>query len=117
MRCPSRPRTIWSGPSRASPRAGGSAASDRGLTMSFIWPTLLFSLITLVPLVALYIGVQRRRRDLIARYGSMGMVQAAGRPIGWRRHLPPALFFVALALLLFSLARPQTTVSLPRIEG
>ncbi|HEY8598936.1 MAG TPA: VWA domain-containing protein [Thermomicrobiales bacterium] len=85
--------------------------------MSFIWPTLLFSLITLVPLVALYIRMQRRRRDLIARYGSMGIVQAARRPIGWRRHLPPALFLLALALLLFSLARPQTTVSLPRVEG
>ena len=85
--------------------------------MSFIWPTLLFSLLILVPLVALYLRMQRRRRDLIARYGSMGVVQAAGRPIGWRRHLPPAIFLLALALLLFSLARPQTTVSLPRVEG
>lgn len=85
--------------------------------MSFIWPTLLFSLLLLVPLIALYIRVQRRRRGLIARYGSLGLVQAGGRAPGWRRHLPSALFLLALGLLLFSLARPQTTVSLPRVEG
>jgi Ca-activated chloride channel family protein len=85
--------------------------------MSFIWPMLLLSLLLLLPLIALYIRVQRRRRDLIARYGSMGLVQTAGRSIGWRRHLPSALFLLALGLLLFSLARPQMTVSLPRVEG
>lgn len=85
--------------------------------MSFIWPTLLWSLLLLLPLLALYLQVQRRRRSLIARYGSLGLMQASGRPAGWRRHLPPALFLLALGLLLFSLGRPQTTVSLPRAEG
>ena len=74
-------------------------------------------MLLLLPLLALYIRVQRRRRDLIARYGSMGLVQAGGRAPGWRRHLPSVLFLLALALLLFALARPQTTVSLPRVEG
>lgn len=85
--------------------------------MSFIWPTLLLSLLILLPLVALYLHMGRRRRDLAARYGSLGLMQAAGRPLGWRRHVPPALFLLALALLCFSLARPQTVVSLPRVEG
>jgi Ca-activated chloride channel family protein len=85
--------------------------------MSFIWPTLLLSLLILLPLVALYLRMGRRRRDLAARYGGLGLIGAAGRPLGWRRHVPPALFLLALALLCFSLARPQTVVSLPRVEG
>lgn len=85
--------------------------------MSFVWPILLLALLALVPLLALYVRVQRQRRALAARYGTLGFVQSAGRALGWRRHVAPALFFVALALLLFALARPQATVSLPRVEG
>src|SRR5690606_16966411 len=34
-----------------------------------------------------------------------------------RRHVPPALFLVGLAILIVGLARPQAAVSLPRIAG
>lgn len=86
--------------------------------MSFIWPAMLV-LLLLVPLgVALYVMLQRRRRQLAARYGSLGLVQAAaGRQLGVRRHIPPALFLAGLTVLLVALARPQTLVSLPRAEG
>jgi len=86
--------------------------------MSFIWPVMLLSLL-LVPLgVWLYIRLQQRRRQLVATYGSLGFVQAAaGRRLGWRRHLPPTLFLIGLTLLLIALARPQAVVSLPRVEG
>src|SRR5262245_19830206 len=90
--------------------------------MSFIWPTMLI-LLLLVPVgVGLYIRLQQRRQRLIARYGSLGFVQAAAgaakrRRLGARRHLPPALFLAGLAILLIGLARPQTVVSLPREEG
>jgi Ca-activated chloride channel family protein len=86
--------------------------------MSFIWPTMLI-LLLLIPLaVVLYARLQRRRQQLAARYGSLGFVQAAaGRRIGKRRHIPPALFLVALLILIVALARPQTVVSLPRVEG
>jgi Ca-activated chloride channel homolog len=89
-----------------------------GMLMSFIWPTLLV-LLLLVPLcIVLYLRMQRRRQYLAARYGSLGMVQAAaGRPLGRRRHIPPALFLVGLAILLVALARPQSPISLPRVEG
>ena len=40
-----------------------------------------------------------------------------GRQPGFRRHLPPALFLTGLTILVVSLARPQTVVNLPRIEG
>jgi Ca-activated chloride channel family protein len=84
--------------------------------MSFIWPAMLW-LLLLVPLfVVAYLRVQERRRQLAARYGSLGLVGAARLP-AWRRHLPPALFLVALLILIVSLARPQAQVSLPRLEG
>ena len=86
--------------------------------MSFIWPLMLLSLLLLVPLIAVYIRLQRRRRGLAARYGSMGLVGAAvGQGVRRRRHIPPALFLIGLVLLGVALARPQAVVSLPRVEG
>jgi Ca-activated chloride channel family protein len=85
--------------------------------MSFIWPAVLFSLL-LVPLaVILYVRMQQRRRQMAARYGSLGSMQsAAGRP-GLRRHIPPAIFLTGLVILTVAMARPQTVVNLPKIEG
>lgn len=76
-------------------------------------------LLFLVPVfVLLYLRVQRQRQRMIARYGSLGFVQgAAGRKLGIRRHVPPAFFLLSLTILIIALARPQTEVSLPRIEG
>ncbi len=86
--------------------------------MSFIWPAMLL-LLLLIPLFGvLYIMLQQRRRRLAASYGGLGLVGGAtGRGPGIRRHIPPALFLVGLAVLSIALARPQTVVSLPRIEG
>ncbi|MEO7912058.1 MAG: VWA domain-containing protein [Roseiflexaceae bacterium] len=86
--------------------------------MSFIWPVMLILLLLIPVCVVLYMRLQQRRRRLAASYGSMGLVQAAaGRSLGVRRHIPPVLFLVALAILIIALARPQTTVSVPRVEG
>jgi Ca-activated chloride channel family protein len=86
--------------------------------MSFIWPAMLISLLLLPLFVLLYLRQQRRRRHMVARYGSFGLAQTArGRQLGARRHIPSALFLIGMAVLLFSLARPQTAVSLPRVEG
>ncbi len=86
--------------------------------MTFIWLPMLACLV-LVPLfVAAYIRLQRRRRRLAARYGNLGLVQAAtARGPGLRRHLPSALFLVALTILIVALARPQTMISLPQMQG
>jgi Ca-activated chloride channel family protein len=86
--------------------------------MSFIWPPMLLSLLLIPLFVALYVRVQQRRRRLAASYGSFGLVQGAtGHGLGLRRHVPPALFLVGLTLMMIALARPQTVVSLPRVEG
>jgi Ca-activated chloride channel family protein len=69
-------------------------------------------------LVVFYIRLQQRRRRIALSIGTLGIVrEAAGRPLGRRRHIPPALFLVGLATLLVALARPQAIVSLPRLEG
>lgn len=86
--------------------------------MTFVWPVMLLWLTLLPAFVAVYLGMQQRRRRLVAIYGNPGLVQeAAGRRIGVRRHVPPALFLAALAVLIVAMARPQATVSLPRLEG
>jgi Ca-activated chloride channel homolog len=86
--------------------------------MSFIWPLMLILLLLLPLCVVLYVRLQRRRRRLAASYGSLGLVQgAAGRQLGVRRHIPPALFLASLAIMIVALARPQTSVAVPRVEG
>ena len=86
--------------------------------MTFIWPVILLLLLFIPLLVVLYITLQRRRRRSLARYGNLGLVQdAAGQRLGMRRHIPPALFAIGLTILTIALARPQATLSLPKVEG
>src|SRR5215207_5596880 len=86
--------------------------------MSFIWPTLLVMLVFVPLLVLLYIWLQRRRHRFAARYGSLGLVHdAVGSGIGVRRHIPALVFLSGITILLFSLARPQATMGVPKIEG
>lgn len=86
--------------------------------MSFIWPEMLFLLLLIPLFIVLYLRVQRRRRRMVASYGGLGFTaQAAGRRLGARRHIPIILFLVGLTILIVALARPQTVVSLPKVEG
>jgi Ca-activated chloride channel family protein len=82
--------------------------------MSFIWPAMLVLLLLIPLFVVLYLRLQRRRRQLAANYGRLGLVQ--GTP-GKRRHIPIMLFLLGLTILIVAVARPQTVVSLPKIEG
>lgn len=86
--------------------------------MTFIWPVLLVSLVLVPVMIGLYIHLQRRRKQVSANYGQFGLLQGkSGRGPGIRRHIPPALFLTGFTILMIALARPQTVVSLPRIEG
>ncbi len=88
------------------------------IIMSFIWPALLWSLLTIPLLGLLYLRMQERRSQFALRYGSLGLVQqGAGRGLGSRRHIPAMLFLGGLSLLLLAMARPQMPVSLPKAEG
>jgi Ca-activated chloride channel family protein len=80
--------------------------------MFFLWPHNLWWMLVLPLLPALYLWLLRRARKATVTYPSLRVVrEAAGRP--WRRHLPPALIFAALALLLLALARPTAPIPLP----
>jgi Ca-activated chloride channel family protein len=86
--------------------------------MSFIWPTMLFSLILIPLLVGIYVLVQQRRKQLSANYGNLGILPGSkGRQPGIRRHVPAVLFLMGLSILAVALARPQAVVALPKQEG
>ncbi len=82
--------------------------------MTFLWPEAL-ALLALVPLlVAAYFIVVRRKRKAALRYASLSMVRdAMGSGPGFRRHVPPVLFLLALTLMLVAIARPAAVVQLP----
>ena len=50
--------------------------------------------------------------------GPLGLIQdrSGGSP-GRKRHIPAIFFLIGLALLFFSLARPEVFVELPRVQG
>jgi Ca-activated chloride channel family protein len=55
---------------------------------------------------------------LASSYGSLGLTQGAmGNRLGIRRYISPGLFLVGLTILMIALARPQTVISMPRVEG
>ena len=86
--------------------------------MSFIWPTALLLLVVVAGLAALYVLAQRRRHRYALRYANLSLVrEAIGKGPGWRRHVPPALFLLALAFMSIAVARPQAVVAVPSQEG
>jgi len=82
--------------------------------VKFLWPEFL-ALLVLVPLLAgLYVWLLRRRKRLAVRYANLSLVkEALGRGAGWRRHVPPVLFLLALTSLMVAVARPTAVVTLP----
>lgn len=86
--------------------------------MSFIWPFMLALLLLIPVLILVYIILQRRRQKYALRYASLSLVkEALGRGPGWRRHVPAALFLVALTAMIVALARPQAETLVPSAEG
>ena len=82
--------------------------------MSFLWARSLL-LLGLIPLIiALYAWLLNRRRRFTVRYSSLSLVRAAAsHQSRWKRHLPFALFLLALTSLVFALGRPVATVTIP----
>lgn len=84
--------------------------------MTFFWPKLLW-LLALVPfLIAAYVWLVRRKYKAAARYANLSMMRdaaAAGAGSRIRRHVPPALFLLAIVLMIIAIARPAAVVTLP----
>jgi Ca-activated chloride channel homolog len=86
--------------------------------MTLIWPVMLLAILA-IPLGILAAGaIDRRRRRRAATLGSRLVgAGATGRAASSRRRLPGLLLLTGLVISTFALARPQSVVSLPRLEG
>jgi Ca-activated chloride channel family protein len=82
--------------------------------VSFQAPWFLLLLLAVPLAVAAYLLVDRRRRAAAASFASPHLLPSvAPRRPGFRRHLPMALYAVALAVATIALARPEATVAVP----
>jgi Ca-activated chloride channel family protein len=82
--------------------------------MQFLWPESLWLLLLAPLLVLLYLWLLKRKKKMAVRYASLAIVkEAMGKGPGWRRHLPPALFLLAIVAMLLAAARPTAVITLP----
>lgn len=87
-------------------------------SLSFATPELLWALLAVPAIALVYLLVQRRRGRYAVRFTNVDLLaNLVERRPGWRRHFPPLLYLGTLALLLASLARPQTVMQAPREEA
>lgn len=86
--------------------------------MSLGSPWMLLALVLVPALAVAYWWMQRRRAERVARLASEGLVATpAGQRVRWRRHIPFALFALALVLVCVGLARPTVSLALPDRTG
>ncbi|MEO5841682.1 MAG: VWA domain-containing protein [Acidimicrobiales bacterium] len=86
--------------------------------MSFASPWFLTMLVVIPLIVAAYVKAVRRRSRRAMQLAAQGLVTtSASARLGRRRHVPFALFAVALTALVVSLARPETNLTTPLREG
>ena len=82
--------------------------------MTFLWPHNLWFFLALPLLVAAYVWMMRRRKKAALRYAGLSIVKEAMGPAQRiRRHIPPALFLLALAAMIAAVARPAAVITLP----
>jgi Ca-activated chloride channel homolog len=85
--------------------------------MSLGSPWMLLALVLLPCLVVAYWWLLRRRAGRATRLASEGLVTTGAQRVRWRRHIPFAVFALALALVVFGLARPTVSLAVPDREG
>jgi Ca-activated chloride channel homolog len=82
--------------------------------MTFLWPAMLWLAVLIPAAAAGYVLMQRRRNKQALRYARLALVRnAQGTAPRLRRHLPPLLMLLALALMIVAIARPASVISLP----
>lgn len=81
--------------------------------MNFLWPDMLWLLVLVPALIALYVWLLSRRKRSALRYANLPLLrQAVNANLTWRRHVPPALLLLAITLLIAAVARPVAMVEL-----
>jgi Ca-activated chloride channel homolog len=82
--------------------------------VSFQAPWFLLLLLALPVAVGVYLLADRHRRAAATSFASPQLLPSvAPRRPGFRRHLPMALYAVALTVATIALARPEATVAVP----
>ena len=82
--------------------------------MSFGAPLYLLALLLIPVAVVAYLRHEQARRAAAAAFVIPALqASVVPRTPGWRRHAPLAAYAVALTVLIFALAKPQTTVAVP----
>jgi Ca-activated chloride channel family protein len=82
--------------------------------MNVLWPGFLLALGVVPLLLVVDVWMLRRRPRAALRYSSLSLVRAAmPQHSRWRRHLPFALFLLALTSLVVALSRPVHIISVP----
>ena len=82
--------------------------------MTFLWPEMLWLLLAAPVLVGIYVLLLRRRKKGAVRYASLSLVrEAIGPGQRFRRHVPPALFLLAMIATILAIARPSAVITLP----
>jgi Ca-activated chloride channel homolog len=82
--------------------------------MDLLWPEFLLLLGLIPVLVIAYIWILRRRRRFAVRFSSLALVrEALPHQSPLRRHIPFALFLLAIASLVVAVGRPVSIVSVP----
>lgn len=86
--------------------------------MSFGWPIAFLALLIIPLAIAAYVVVQRRRPRYAVRFTNLDLLaNVADKTPGWRRHVPAAMYLLALTALVFALARPERDEKIPREEA
>src|SRR5262245_56913837 len=100
---------------RLAARARPPPEPQEAPPVSFQNPAALL-LLAFVPLTALiYMAAQRRRRRFAVRFTNMELLgDVVSETPSWRRHIPPLLFLLSIAALVFAIARPHTTVNVAK---
>lgn len=82
--------------------------------MTFLWPEMLWLLLAVPALGALYLLLLRRKKKAALRYANLALIrEAMNARSRLRQHLPPFLFLLSLAVLFLAVARPAAVVTLP----
>ncbi len=86
--------------------------------MTFASPELLVGLLLVPFAVAAYLLIQRRRARYAVAFTNVDLLaNIVPRTPSWRRHLPTALYLVAIGALVLALARPSMILAVPREEA
>lgn len=86
--------------------------------MSFAWPAWLLALFVIPALVAAYWLVQQRRSQYAVKFTNVDLLaNLIDKTPGWKRHVAPSLYLLALAGLVVAMARPQAVEKIPKEEA